>query len=181
MFLDKFKETPKDKTLYIMVVGGLIIVLLIQILVFMPIEASVSTYGILAFEFAWTQEKVEQIFSVWGMRGISLETSAIYWDFLYIVGYVSIAFGLIILVLRRAEDKLQKLGIFITITPFLTGIFDIIENINLLIMTDSPHSVSTINAFTASVSATIKFISLFTAIIYFVIALILVIIKKFRD
>jgi len=85
---------------------------------------------------------------------------------------------LIVLVLRKTEGKIQKLGVSFTLTPFLTGLFDIIENINLLIMMNTPTSVSMINAFTASLSAMIKFSFLFAAIIYFVVALIIIIIGR---
>ena len=146
----------------------------------MPIEASVSTYGILDYEFAWTSDRVEIIFSAWGTDGMDNQALAIYWDFLYIVGYVSLALGLILLVLRRSEGKMQTLGLYFTITPFLTGILDIIENVNLLIMLGPPTSVSATNSFIASLCALIKFSVLFAAIAYFIVALIIVIISKFK-
>ena len=101
MFLDKFKEVPKEKVVILITIIGLAIVILTTLLIFMPIEALVPTYGILDYEFAWTPERVETIFSVWSIDGIIRQTSAVYWDFLYIVGYVSLAFGLILLVFRR--------------------------------------------------------------------------------
>ncbi len=180
MFLERFKESPKDKLVILLTIVGLAIVFLVYILVFMPIEASVSTYGILDYEFAWTSNRVEIIFSAWGVNGMADQSLAIYWDFLYIVGYVSLALGLILLVLRRSEGKMQTLGLYFTITPFLTGIFDIIENVNLLIMLGAPTSVSATNSFTASLCALIKFSALFAAIAYFIVALIIVIITKFK-
>ncbi len=180
MFLERFKESPKEKLVIILTIVGLAIVLLVYILVFIPIEASVSTYGILDYEFAWTSNRVQIIFSTWSIDGMDNQSLAIYWDFLYIVGYVSLALGLILLVLRRSEGKMQTLGLYFTITPFLTGIFDIIENINLLIMLGSPTSVSATNSFVASLCALIKFSVLFAAIAYFIVALIIVIITKFK-
>ena len=67
-----------------------------------------------------------------------------------------------------------------TITPFLTGIFDIIENINLLVMLSNPTSVLPLNPLMASLFALFKFGFLFTAITYFVIALIFVLINKIK-
>ncbi|MFX1327913.1 MAG: hypothetical protein ACFE91_07190 [Promethearchaeota archaeon] len=179
MLLDRLKESPKNKFLIPITILGLIVVLLVYILIFIPIEASVSTYGILDYEFAWTQSRMENILSVWGVDGIKKQTLAIYWDFLYIVGYVSLALGLIIIVLRRSEGKIQIIGLYFTLTPFLTGIFDIIENINLLIMLSD--SISTFNPFIASLSALIKFSFLFAAIAYFIVALTIVIIKKLKQ
>lgn len=180
MFLEKFKESPKDKLVILITIIGLTIVLLTYILIFIPIEASVPTYGILDYEFAWTSDRVGIIFSAWGTDGMNNQSLAIYWDFLYIVGYVSLALGLILLVLRRSEGKMQTLGLYFTITPFLTGIFDIIENVNLLIMLGTPTSISSTNAFLASICALIKFSILFAAIAYFIVALIIVIIAKFK-
>jgi hypothetical protein len=109
----------------------LTIVLILYLLVFIPIEAAVPTYGILDYEFAWTPDRVQLILLAWGVEGIYLQSLAIYWDFLFIVGYVFLALGLILLVLRRSKRKVQTIGLYFTITPFLTGILDIIENINL--------------------------------------------------
>jgi hypothetical protein len=180
MFLNKFKSSPKNKNVLIITIAGLLVVILVYLLIFIPIEAAVPTYGILDFEFAWTPDQVLTIFSAWGPDGIRIQTLAIYWDFLYIVGYVSLALGLILIVLRRSEGKLQTIGLYFTLLPFLTGIFDIVENINLLLMLNNPISLSTINSLTASMSALIKFGCLLAAIIYFVIALIIIILKKIR-
>ena len=180
MFLERFKESPKDRLVIILTIVGLTIVLLLYILVFIPIEASISTYGILDYEFSWTPERAELILSVWGVVGINKQMLAIYWDFLYIVGYVSLALGLILMVLRRSESTMQTIGLYFTLTPFLTGIFDIIENINLLIMLSDPTSISIINPLTASVCALIKFSFLFAAIGYFVSALIILLVFKLR-
>jgi len=183
LVLNRFKESPNDKFVIFITIFGLAIVLLTYILIFMPIEAAVPTYGILDYEFAWTPERVQTILLAWGVEGIIRQTSAIYWDFLYIVGYVSLALGLILLVLRRSEGKIQTLGLYFTLAPFLTGIFDIIENINLLMMFDTwimTPSISTFNPFIASLSALIKFSFLFAAIAYFIVALIIIIINRFK-
>ncbi len=183
MFLDKFKDSPKDKYVIIMTIIGLAIVLLVYLLIFIPIEAAVPTYGILDYEFAWTPERVQIILLSWGVEGILRQTLAIYWDFLFIVGYSSLALGLILLILRKSDEKVQTIGLYFTLTPFLTGVFDIIENINLLIMLDgwimSPL-ISNINSFLASLSALIKFSFLFAAIAYFIVALIIIIINRFK-
>ncbi|MFX0034459.1 MAG: hypothetical protein ACFE9I_02315 [Candidatus Hermodarchaeota archaeon] len=181
MFFERLKKSPKNRFVILIVIFGLVIVLIVYFLIFMPIEGSVPTYGILDYEFAWTQSRVENILSVWGVEGINKQSLAIYWDFIYIVGYVSLALGLIILILRISEEKIQKIGFYFTLTPFLTGLFDIIENINLLIMLSDPISISNFNPFIASLSALIKFSFLFAAIAYFLVALTIAIFKKFKQ
>jgi uncharacterized integral membrane protein len=180
MFLDRFKEFPKSRILYFITITGFLIVLLVEIFVFIPIEAAISGYGILDYEFAWTSSQVENIFSVWGDSGIDKQITAIYWDFFFIAGYVSLAFGLITIVLRRSKNRVETIGTFITLTPFLTGIFDVIENSFLILMTKTPTSVSNPLPFITSLSATVKFGFLFVAIIYFVIALLIVLINKLK-
>jgi hypothetical protein len=178
VFLDKFKEFPKSRILYVLTVAGFLIVLLVEIFVFIPIESRVSTYGILDYEFAWNATNVLSIFSTWGPDGINNQITAIYWDFLFIIGYVSLAFSLIILVFQKSNEQIQIIGKYIPITPILTGIFDIIENVLLLTMATNPSSVMDSNAILASLSASIKFGLLFVGIIYFAVALILIIFNK---
>ncbi len=104
------------------------------------------------YEFAWTQERAKEILSVWGVQGRNKELLGIYWDFLFIIGYVFLAFGLIVLILRKSVGKIQKLGIYFTLVPFLIGFFDIIENINLLVMLSAPTSFTAFTPFIASIS-----------------------------
>jgi uncharacterized integral membrane protein len=180
MSLDKFKDFPKNKIVYIITLVGFLIVLLVEIFVFIPIEGTISTYGILDYEFAWTSGRAETILSVWGTDGINSQVTAIYWDFFFIVGYVSLAFGLIVMALRKSESKIQTIGTYISLTPFLTGFLDVIENIFLLLMTGTPTSVSEAHPVIASLSATLKFGFLFIGIIYFIIAVIFIFINKIK-
>lgn len=183
MFLNRFKDSPKNKYVITMTIIGLVLVLLVYLLIFMSIEAAVPIYGILDYEFAWTPDRVQVILLAWGVEGILRQTMAIYWDFLFIVGYVSLSLGLILLTLRRSEGKVQAIGLYFTITPFLTGLFDIIENINLLIMFDTwimSPIISPINSLLASLSALIKFSFLFAAIAYFVVALFFILLNRIK-
>ncbi len=180
MFINRFKDTPKNKYVIILTAIGLMIVFLIYLLVFIPIEAAVPIYGILDYEFAWTPDKVQLIFISWGAEGITRQSLAIYWDFVYIFGYVSLSLGLLILISRKSEGVIQSIGFYFTLAPFLTGILDIIENTNLLIMFGTPTSVSAVNSFTASFCALLKFVFLFAAIVYFTLALIIFFVKKIK-
>jgi hypothetical protein len=181
MNLDKFKEFPKKRSLYILAVVGFLIVLFLTVFVFIPIESNVSTYGILDYEFAWNAINVLLIFSSWGTNGINSQITAIYWDFLFIMGYVSLAFSLIILVFQRSNEQIQTIGKYVPITPLLAGIFDIFENVLLLIMATNPSSVIDSNAILASISASLKFGLLIVGIIYFFVALIILIFTKIKN
>ncbi len=180
MFTDKFKEFPKSRILYILAVVGFLIVLFVGVFVFIPIESNISTYGILDFEFAWNADRVLTIFVTWGPTGIASQINAIYWDFLFIIGYVTLSFSLISLVFQRSNETIQTIGKYIPITPFLTGIFDVIENVYLLIMATTPNSIIDTNAILASLSATLKFGLLIVGIIFFIGALIHVMYNKLK-
>lgn len=181
MFLEKLKEFPKNLYVLIITIIGFLIFILTTTLVFASINQMVPPpYGVLDFEFAWVPEQVLIIFASWGPSGMAAETLVTYWDFLYIVGYGSFIFGAILLVTRRLEGKLQEIGLWMTLTPILAGIFDIIENINLLVMLDTAPTFSSIVPFIASLMALIKFSVLILGIAFFFVALVIVIIKLIR-
>ena len=88
--------------------------------------------------------------------------------------------GCILLVTRKLEGKLQNCGLYITITPLVAGVFDVIENINLLLMLGNDAYIDMGSPFIASLCALIKFSLLFVGICFFLIALIILIINKIR-
>ena len=178
--LEKLKKDPNDLILLIAAVIGIIILLTINILIFEPLFFSVIEYGILDFEFAWTREQILTIFTAWGAEGMALQAAAVYWDFLFIVGYTVPLFALILLVSRKLNEEILNIGLYMSLTPIIAGIFDIIENINLLIMLHDPLAFASFVPLVASLSATIKFGFLIVGAIFLIVALILLVIKKFK-
>ncbi len=181
MFLEKLLHFPRTIFLLIITIIALLIFILVNQLVFAPLSSLVSTYNVLDFELAWTPEKIFIIFASWGALGMEAQALGVYWDFLYIIGYGFFIFGCILLVSRILNGRLQKLGLFMCMTPLIAGIFDLIENINLLIMLQNPTSFGSIVPFLASISAVIKFALLFVGIGFFFIALILLVISIIRN
>ncbi len=180
MILDRLKKYPSDLLLLIAAAIGIIILLTINILIFETMAKSVYLYGILDFEFAWTKEQILTIFFTWGPDGMTLQAAGVYWDFLYIFGYVIPLFALILYLSRRLEDRMTTIGLYMSLTPIVAGIFDLIENINLLIMLNETPNFASFVPLIASVSATIKFGFLLVGAIFFLIALVLLIIKKIK-
>ena len=178
MFLDKLKEIPKNLYLIMMFVGGFILFIAINMLLFQAFSTSsfFATYGILDFEFAWTVEQVELIFTTWGSIGMVIQEAGVYWDFIYIIGYVFFAFGGVLLVTRKVSGKFQNVGLYISFIAILSGIFDVMENIFLLIMLQNPSAVPIFAPPIAAIMATIKFSCLAIALVYFVIGLIIALI-----
>ena len=179
MILEKLKKHPSDLILLIVAALGIIILLTINILIFEPMSKAVLFYGILDFEFAWTKEQIVTIFTTWGPLGMELQAEGVYWDFLYIFGYAIPLFALILYLARKLEYRIANIGLYMSLTPLVAGIFDVIENINLLIMLNETPNSSFVPLM-ASLSATIKFGFLLAGAIFFLIALVLLIIKKIK-
>ena len=181
LFLDKLIEFPRTLYVLIITIGAFILFILINQLVFAPLSTLVSTYNVLDFEFAWIADRIEVIFAAWGETGMEAQALGVYWDFLYIVGYGFFISGCILLVSRILSGKYQKIGLYMTLTPLIAGIFDLIENINLLIMLQNATSFSAFVPFIASISAVIKFSFLILGIAFFFTALILMLISIIKN
>ena len=180
MILEKLKKYPSDLILLIIAAIGIVILLTINILIFEPLANLVYGYNILDFEFAWTKDQILTIFATWGAEGMTLQAAGVYWDFLYIVGYTVPLFALILLVSRKLNEKILNIGLYMSLMPIIAGIFDIIENINLLIMLNEPSAFASYIPLIASLSATIKFGFLIVGAIFFLVELILLVIKKIK-
>jgi len=183
MFLEKLIEFPKNKAVILITLIAFILALLISQFIMAPIEAELkgsTGYGVIEFEFAWTSEQINTIFKAWGSEGKKKEAFVTYVDFLFIPCYSLFMAGCILLVTRKLEGKLQEIGLYMTILPFVAGIFDVIENISLLLMLTYDAFIWSLSPFIASLCATIKFSLIFIAIIFFIAALIIVIIKKLK-
>lgn len=175
MFLNKLKEIPKNLYLIILFVAGFILFITINLVIFQALSISslFTSHGILNFEFAWTVEQVELIFTAWGSTGMALQEAGVYWDFIYIIGYVSFAFAGVLLVTRKVSGGFQTIGLYVSFIAILSGLFDIIENIFLLIMLQNPITIPPFAPPIAATMAIIKFSFLAIALMYFVIGLII--------
>ena len=180
MILEKLKKYPSDLILLIAAAIGVVILLTLNFVVFEPMAKASYYYGILDFEFAWTKEQILVIFSIWMDQGMALQAAGVYWDFLYIFGYSIPLFALILFLSRKLEDRVATIGLYMSLTPIIAGVFDLIENINLLIMLNDPSNFASFVPLIASISATIKFGFLIVGAIIFVVALVLFIIKKIK-
>ena len=180
MILEKLKKTPGDLILLIIAAIGIIILLVINMVVFEPLANSGFSYGILDFEFAWTKDQILIIFTEWGAAGMALQANGVYWDFLYIIGYSVPLFALILLFTRKLSGKIVDIGLYISLTPLVAGIFDLVENVNLLILLNDTLNFASFVPMIASVTAFIKFGLLLVGVIFFLIVLVLTLIKRFK-
>jgi len=177
MNIEKLKKSPKTGVILLITCIGLIIFLLINQLIFASLPIEVPSHSILDFEFAWTASQISTIFTDWGSDGMILHTNGIYWDFLYILGYGSLIAGLILLISRKLSGKIQLIGLYLTFTPFLAGLFDCIENILLLTMLNNPSGFSPGIPLIAGIMATIKFSILLIGIVFFLAGIFVLLVK----
>ena len=183
MPLKKLLDVPRNKLLGLITIIAGFLFFLLTFLVFTPIESDLkgsTGYGVMEFEFAWTSENINKIFTAWGQSGINKQIFVTWIDFLYIPCYGFFFAGLILLITRNLEGKSQEIGLYMTLLPFIAGIFDTIENINLLLMLTNESFIWSASPFIASLCASIKFGLLILALLFFIISLIVVLIKRIK-
>jgi len=181
MFWERLKAKPKNQNLIITVIISMVIFGVIQIFIFQPTEnylrglsnlQGLSNLGRLDLEFAWTEERINTIFSLWQSPGIFRQFVITIIDFFYLICYCLILAGLIFLVARKLHDEFQKVLFISALIPILAGIFDIFENIFLLIMLGANEAVLSIFPFITSISSTIKFVLIYIGVGFFLIGII---------
>ena len=179
---EKLLEFPKKKILIIITVTSFIAFVLLTLLM-TPTELYLKEntgYGVFEFEFAWTSERINQIFNAWGSDGKQRQAIITYIDFLYIPSYAFCYAGCILLITRKLENKSQKIGLIMTVTPFIAGIFDVIENINLLLMLANDQYIYSSSPFIASLCATIKFGLIFLGWVFMLYGVLILLRKKLK-
>jgi len=134
--LEKLKESPKDRILVLITVV-ISVPFFILTLIFIINEfslVSMTGYGVLDFELTWTPERMNALLTAWGPIEIENQTILHHIDNFYAPIYGLWGAGCVLIVSRKIEGSIQEIGLFITITPLLAGLFDVLENVNLLLM-----------------------------------------------
>jgi hypothetical protein len=180
MKLEKLKEFPRDNVLLLLTILTFIPFFILTI-IFIINEFSLITstsYGVLDFELAWKPEMINKIFTAWGPVQMENQIIIHYLDYIYPPIYALFGAEYILIISRKLEGKTQKLGLYITFSTIIAGVFDALENINLLLMLNEEAFINSTSPFFASFCAVIKIGFLIISLCYFYIALILLILKK---
>jgi len=182
MFLEKLKEFPKIKTLIIATALTFIPFILITISFIINELAleSTSGYGILDLELAWTPDSINEIFTAWGTDIIKRQIFMHYLDYVYLCIYALFGVQCVLITSRYLNGNLQDLGIKFSIIFVLAGIFDALENINLLLMLTNQAFISPLSPFFASLCAIIKISFLVAGLSFLFIAVNILLFKKLR-
>ncbi len=177
--VQKLKTVPKSWIVGLLTAIGFGIFITINLLVFRAVDT--PTYGIIAYEFAWTVEKVNVIFAAWGSSGMLAQGVGVIWDFPYIIGYSLFIAGCILLVSRMNVGSMQNIGLYLTLSPFIAGLLDAIENTFLLIMLNNSSEIAPAYPKIAAIAAGIKFGLLIVGILYFLVGLVWGIVTKLKN
>jgi hypothetical protein len=182
-FLDNLKEKPKRLHLVVAIIVSLVLVVIMYLYIFQPVEdylRRLSSLGLMDLLFSWRSERIDYIFTAWQSEGIFREFIITIIDFPFIVCYCMALSGLILLVARRLHDKFQKVELHMVFIPILAGIFDIVENIFLLIMLGSNQAVVFWFPLITSICALIKVILIYTGIICFLAGIVGIILYHYE-
>lgn len=170
IMLEKLLEVPRKKMLILTGIISFVSVIILFLVMDLFDEGMIS-YTIIDFEFSWTGGRAQEIMTAWEFNG-GLQPSIIfnYLDFAFMISYGAMGASLLLLVTRSLKDegKSRKIGLICSLLPLIAASFDLIENINLLIMQHNyPLTPLDIVASIASISALIKFGLLFISIAFF--------------
>ena len=178
---EKLLEKPSKQLLKIVIIITCLSFIILTILFPICAPNTASTiYGIMNFELAFTSKQIQIIFSVWNTNPLIFQEQilAVYLDyFLYIPSYTLFLGGLVLWFTRKFDGKIQQIGLIITLTPLFAAIFDIIENVGLLVMLNDANgyingTASAIIPMITSICASIKFLFLIVAIFFALISII---------
>ena len=175
IILNKVKAISEVKIIGLITIISVVLTVIIYFLM-RPIELELTTqtaYGIIDLEFAWNVEQIDQILASWGEELILREFHAVLLYFGFLVGYsLSLAGVTLLLTKSGVFGSWNDVGYYFTLIPFLAAIFDFVENVNLLLILNSPSSFPSFAPLAASICATIKFGLIISIVLFWIVGLI---------
>ncbi len=139
-----------------------------------PLVTDAAPSGVVSFELAGTLSAAQAMVKSWGQLGQVYAGVNIGFDFVYIITYV-IAIGLGCVIVARG-GMLSSVGVALAWAMFAAGLFDCIENYNLLqILLGNGQEI---NAMLAQWCAILKFAIVGLGLAYFFIGGAIVLVKK---
>ena len=171
--LSRFSEKKLSMILFVLVVAMVIIMRFFDA----PLKNETSPQGIVSFELAKDVHKSAAIMESWDTVARSSANWSMTFDFLFLIIY-GLFIGLLIHKLNRVWDEtsFHLFGIAMIYLVFFASFFDVIENISLiLLLRGNLEQVWSSIAYYFAVS---KFIILGIALLFIVMSLITLLIKK---
>jgi hypothetical protein len=152
------------------VVGITFVALVAAVIVwlqFPPIESYLKAmgYGITDYELAFTAEHAGAMLDAWGPEGQAAMRTSLLIDFGFIPAYALALAGITLLAARAQGGWLARLGFFLTLAALAAGLFDVLENLMLLILLGR-DPVPGLPPLVAGISASIKFAFIILVFVY---------------
>ncbi len=167
----KLERNPSQNVVIILIVLAAVATVIVWLFM-RPVEEALkvaSPYGVMELEFGWTVAKINQIFQAWGPELITQELNVTLVDYIFLIVYSSFFAGVTLLLTRRLlSGRIQLVGFYMTLIPFIAALFDAIENVNLILMLVSPTNFPAFAPFLASIFAALKFGLLIVTIIFWI-------------
>jgi hypothetical protein len=135
--------------------------------------------GIVPYEFAWDQERAEEIHAEWGDEGRDLARKSLWVDYAFMLAYgaffVLASAATRDLARDRGWRRLAALGVYAVPLAVAAPIFDALENAGLLLTLDGNGGDAA--PLLAGIFASLKFATLIAAQLYVIAGLV----QRFRD
>ncbi len=183
-YIKKLEKTPTHNTVIILSLISTVASIIIWMLM-RPTEAALkaaSPYGVMELEFAWSVEKINQIFDSWTEELIIQELNVTLIDYGFLVAYSIFLACLTLLISRKLlSGQIQLAGLYMTLVPFVAALFDAIENLNLILMLYSPTNFPPFSPLLASIFASFKFGLIIIVIIFWIVSTIWFLYQKFSS
>lgn len=161
-----------QKYFFLFISVGCLLMILVMIKTGASLKTAATPKGIIDLEFAYTQQKVEAIKNVWNADGKSENILAakinIQLDFIFLVFYTLFLHMACNKLAALFSNEIAKWGIAAATGALAAGLFDIIENLGMLL---SLHGFSQppIPLFTVIFSV-LKWLLVLNAVLYCLIA-----------
>src|SRR5574341_1372716 len=127
-------------------------------------------YDIVDYELAFTPEKASAMLAAWGAEGQAAARQSLLVDFAFMPAYALTFAGITLLAARSQIGGLLAVGLRLAPLPILAALLDALENLMLRSMLGQA-TVAATPPLVAGVAASLKFLILLAAILFWVAAL----------
>ena len=178
MKLEILLEKPSNKVLEIIFISS-VVLFFIFLAIFAPLLAQFPAgAGLYDMKDAWTKENMDKIIAIWKKNGLNHYVQLMFlvhfYDGFFMVIYGTAVFTGLLLAARFLSEypMLQKFYLWLSVFSWLATIFDVIEQINILIMLSDPTHINGINVFGASLATKICISILYPCVAIAIIGLV---------
>ncbi len=177
MFLEKLSDKPSTRTTKILLIFSIILYIIIYPIMGYFFLLSKYPVGFIESQMSFSGSVLKENYKVTNITYYRIMQML---DYIFMVSYGTLAFSLTLIIARKFDDNSEwrKSGYYVTVMGVLAAICDGIENAFILAMLTDPSGFPDIWAIIHSSFALVKYILLFSSIIWAISAAIALLIKK---